>query len=192
VTGTPERGVLPGPTDRADGGAGLLARRVAVAALAAEPADAGALGDSLALALRTERAGGTRTERRRTAGQIALLAGLLSDAAPGLPSDAASGLLSDAASGLLSDAASGSRADPVGELARHVRFVLAGPVGNPLWADLCRLSALLDDLGSTLRAQRRTARLRPGGADRVRGTEAVMNRAMASFADTWRRGDAPR
>jgi len=176
VTGTPERGVLPGPTDRADGGAGPLARRVAVAALAAEPADAGALRDSLALALRAERAGGTRTERRRTAGQIALLAGLLSDAA----------------SGLLSDAASGSRADPVGELARHVRFVLAGPVGNPLWADLCRLSALLDDLGSTLRAQRRTARLRPGGADRVRGTEAVMNRAMASFADTWRRGDAPR
>jgi hypothetical protein len=176
VTGTPERGVLPGPTDRADDGAGPLARRVAVAALAAEPADAGALRDSLALALRTERAGGTRTERRRTAGQIALLAGLLSDAAPGL----------------LSDAASGSRADPVGELARHVRFVLAGPVGNPLWADLCRLSALLDDLGSTLRAQRRTARLHPGGVDRVRGTEAVMNRAMASFADTWRRGDAPR
>jgi len=184
VTGTPERGVLPGPTDRADDGAGPLARRVAVAALVAEPADAGALRDSLALALRTERAGGTRTERRRTAGQIALLAGLLSDAAPGL--------LSDAASGLLSDAASGSRADPVGELARHVRFVLAGPVGNPLWADLCRLSALLDDLGSTLRAQRRTARLHPGGVDRVRGTEAVMNRAMASFADTWRRGDAPR
>ncbi len=176
MTGTPERGVLPGPTDRADDGAGPLARRVAVAALAAEPADAGALRDSLALALRTERAGGTRTERRRTAGQIALLAGLLSDAAPGL----------------LSDAASGSRADPVGELARHVRFVLAGPVGNPLWADLCRLSALLDDLGSTLRAQRRTARLHPGGVDRVRGTEAVMNRAMASFADTWRRGDAPR
>ena len=176
MTGTPERGVLPGPTDRADDGAGPLARRVAVAALVAEPADAGALRDSLALALRTERAGGTRTERRRTAGQIALLAGLLSDAAPGL----------------LSDAASGSRADPVGELARHVRFVLAGPVGNPLWADLCRLSALLDDLGSTLRAQRRTARLHPGGVDRVRGTEAVMNRAMASFADTWRRGDAPR
>ena len=176
MTGTPERGVLPGPTDRADDGAGPLARRVAVAALAAEPADAGALRDSLALALRAERAGGTRTERRRTAGQIALLAGLLSDAAPGL----------------LSDAASGSRADPVGELARHVRFVLAGPVGNPLWADLRRLSALLDDLGSTLRAQRRTARLHPGGADRVRGTEAVMNRAMASFADTWRRGDAPR
>ncbi len=79
-------------------------------------------------------------------------------------------------------------ADPVTGLARHLAFALARPGGNPLWEDLRRLRTLLDDLGRTLRSQRRRARLLPGAARAAHGTEQVMATAMGAFVDTWRPG----
>ena len=112
----------------------------------------------LVSALQAEQVGGDPRARARIARDIALLWQLLG---PG---------------GL----------DPVAGLTRHVSFTLARPVGNPLWEDLRRLSTLLDDLGRTLRAQRRRARVLPGARAAARGTEQVMATAMGAFATTWR------
>lgn len=137
-----------------------LARRIARTALQhAGGGGPAALAAALEQALAAEDAGGDGAGRARAARDVALLHDLLGDAGP----------------------------DPVDGLARHVAFVLAAPAGNPLWADLRRLRELLDDLGRTLRRQRRTARVRRSLAAQARGTEQVMARSMAAFAETWRR-----
>lgn len=125
----------------------------------APPPASAALRNALVLALANEGLGDRRS-RVRVASDVTLLARLLGDGGAG----------------------------PLDGLARHVGFVLAQPTGVPLWEDLRRLSTLLDDLGVMVRAQRRRARLVPGAAERARGTELVMARAMDAFAATWRTG----
>lgn len=152
----------PGPA-RDPGGPGghEIARRVAGLALegARPPPGPAALHDALVRALAAEDVGDRRS-RGRVASDVTLLSRLLGDGG----------------------------AAPVDGLARHVAFVLAQPGGVPLWEDLRRLTTLLDDLGGTVRAQRRRARLVPGAAEQARGTELVMARAMDAFAATWRTG----
>lgn len=129
-------------------------------------APASRLSGGLAAALRAEHVAGDRRSRARRAREIALLWQLLGTGSP----------------------------PAVTGLARHVAFVLARPRGNPLWEDLRRLTSLLDDLGRTLRAQRRRARLRPGSSPAgaaARGTEQVMATALRGFAETWRSPPGP-
>lgn len=144
-------------------GPGQVARRIARRAVdevgAGDPPGSAALRDALVRALAAEGLGDRRS-RVRTASDTALLARLLGDGGAG----------------------------PVDGLTRHVAFVLAEPAGVALWEDLRRLTTLLDDLGSTLRGQRRRGRFVPGAAEQARGTELVMSRAMESFASTWRVG----
>ena len=80
--------------------------------------------------------------------------------------------------------------DPVESLARDLDLVLRAPADDPLWQDLRRLTDLVEGLGQELRSQRRRARLvrSAAAAAEVAGTEQVIARSLASFAETWRPG----
>ena len=143
-----------------------LAEQVARGALAALPSDVAALRTAVGAALLAldGEGGGRRaaTARRRRARQVALLAELL-----------------------------GLGADPLTDLAGHVRLVLAAPIGDPLWEDLRRFTTLLDELEGVRRRQQLQARL--GRLDRsgrdlaaqIRGTEHVIATARRAFTETW-------
>jgi len=160
-------GGADGPDSAGDPGGQEVACRVARLALervgsragTVPPPGSAALRDALVRSLASEGLGDRRS-RVRTASDVTLLARLLGDGGAG----------------------------PLDGLARHVGFVLARPAGVPLWEDLRRLTTLLDDLGVTVRAQRRRARFVPGAAERARGTELVMARAMDAFVAAWRTG----